>query len=174
MLKIKESVKTNFLLYSLIFTFSVLVCVVPWFPVYSCLLFVSLSDLRPQCTCITGSCCIFSWTISVATKTAPHFCKQLHRLPLYICMSLSFYTEISLKTGTIEHLCFEPSFSSPWHNMSGYKKTQEVHDLLKHHKDCCASKNNLTVLSSIVRFPNAVLVWVPLRAFAITAMQLIF
>lgn len=123
-------------------------CFLVWLkaPVYLpqwllCLLLQPCFTVTCIFTQITGSCCSILLNNKCCHKKQYHTFanfKQFHRLPLYICMSLSFYTEISfkwrLKTGTIEHLCFEPSFSWPWHNMPGYKKNQEGHDLLKHHK----------------------------------------
>lgn len=190
-----------------LFPFSVLgfilVCVIPWFTVYSCLLFVSLSNLRPQCTCRNGcfACCcnlvsqslvflhtvkaqeaaaVFSWMISVATKTVPNFCKFKTVPP-----SPSVHLHVSeLLYWNIIKMAIKN-----WHNLTLVFWTQLQLAMAQHARlqkesrgtrpveapqDCCASKNNLTVLSRIVRFPNAILVWVPLRAFAVTAMQLIF
>lgn len=205
MLKIKDSVKTNFLVYSLIFTFSVLgfilVCVIPWFPVYSCLLFLSLSDLRPQCTCRNGcfACCcnlvsqslvflhksqeaaaVFSWIISVSTKTVPHFCKFQTVPPspsVHLHVSELLYWNIIqmvIKNWHNRTLVFWTQLQLAMAQHARLQKESRGTRSVEAPQDCCASKNNLTVLSSIVRFPNAILVWVPLRAFAITAMQLIF
>lgn len=89
-------------------------CFLVWLkaPVYLpqwllCLLLQPCFTVTCIFTQITGSCCSILLNNKCCHKKQYHTFanfKQFHRLPLYICMSLSFYTEISfkwrLKTGT--------------------------------------------------------------------------